>query len=180
MEKFLTKCMMITVVIAGFTGLVAVGGEKSSDGCLKVGTFDSRLVAFAYYRSDVFMTEINNLKLKHKEATEAGDTEIASGYQAKGEKMQDLGHKQVFGTMDIDELLEEHKKDIQKIAKEAGVDIVISKWDILCLPENAEFTDLTEELMKIFNSDEKFLTDAMQLKNTEPVPMKELETHKHY
>ncbi len=71
-----TRWSLLTVLLVA--GLVNIASAEE----IVIGTFDSRCVAAAYYRSADFMEEINALKAEHDAAEEAGDTELAAELKA--------------------------------------------------------------------------------------------------
>jgi len=99
--------------------------------------------------------------------------------EKKGPELQALVHKRGFGTASVTELLEPHKKEVQRIAKEAGVDILVSKWDILHQSPGVPLVDLTEPLARLFQPDTATWKVIEDIRDTEPVPNHALEDHRH-
>ena len=154
-------------------------GETAQRSELRVGTFDSRAVALAYYRSDAFKKQINEQKAEHAKAKQEGNETRAEELETKGQTQQELAHKQGFGTWPVDDLLEKIKDDIVKIAEEANVDVIVSKWDVVYQAPNIEFVDVTDLIVKPFKPDKDTLKTLEELKKVDPVPLEELEGHDH-
>ena len=112
---------------------------------LRVGTFDSRAIAIAYTRTEDFNQALNKLMEEHKKAKADGDEKKAKELEAKGQAQQQLFHMQGFSTASVSEYLELVKDKIPAIAKEAGVDVIVSKWDIVYQSPDAEFVDVTDQ-----------------------------------
>ena len=176
---------MMFILIIVFTTLMVftlVGAEqpeeKISGSMLRIGTFDSRAIAIAYYNSEAHSDYIKNLKAERDKAKEAGDEERVKELNEEGEASQELAHKQGFSTYPVDNILETIKEKIPDIAKKANVDVIVSKWDIVYQRPGVEFIDVTAELVKIINPDEKMLKLLEEIKKQDPVSLEELEKQK--
>jgi hypothetical protein len=150
---------------------------KSEKSELRVGTFDSRAVAIAYARSETFNRNIKELKAEHGKAKAAGDEKRVKELEAKGKSQQELLHKQGFSTWPVDNILDQIKGEIPEIAKQADVDVIVSKWDIVYQRSGVEFIDVTDLMVKQFNPDEETLKVLNELQKHAPVPLEELKEH---
>lgn len=158
---------LITVLL--LAALVNIASAQTSEGIV-VGTFDSRCVAAAYYRSADFMDEINALKVEHNAAEEAGDTELVEALATRGEEQQHLAHMQVFSTGDIEELIWLIWSQLPGVAQEAGVDIVVSVWDIMYREDSVRFVDVTDRLVSFFDPTDETLELIEEMKKVPPIP----------
>ena len=126
---------------------------------MRVGTFDSRAVALAYYRkfyrSPEFVAHLKKLREDRDQANAAGDHEKAKKLEAEGRAEQGHSHSQVFGSAPIDEIVAKIKDQLPRIAKQAGVDLIVSKWSVAYRSPGAEFVDVTEPMAKLFQPDEQ-------------------------
>jgi hypothetical protein len=169
------------IVLVGLTllgvGTVAAQEETADVSQLRVGIFDSRAVAFAYARSDMFKKWLNELTTAAAEAEAAGDTTRVKelGNQAQAEHA--LRSKQVFSTFPAYDVLERIESEIPKIAAEAGVDVVVSKWEIVYQRPGVEFVDVTELMVQLFQLDEDAQKNLQELLQQEPVPLSEFGEH---
>jgi hypothetical protein len=164
--------LLITTVILLFAGIVFGQTSKKS---VVVGTFDSRIVAVAYYNTEANMSYVAGLKAEHAKAEASGDEERAKELEAIGEASQELAHKQAFSTWPVDNILESIEEKIPEIAQQAEVDIIVSKWNIIYQQSGLEFVDVTDIMVKLFNPDEQMLKMLDQMKNQPPIPLEELE-----
>ena len=158
------------------------GQQQSTDAAppiLRVGTFDSRAVAAAYVRSDIFKRRFESLMAEYKKAKAADDQKRVQELEAQGKAGQDLLHKQGFGTWPVDDILEHIQAEIPKIAEQAGVQVIVSKWHIVYQQPGTEFVDVTDLVVKPFNPDEKALKTIQELRKHKPVPLDEIEKHNH-
>jgi hypothetical protein len=181
--KRIVMAVLLTAAF-GITGLVRDHGAHAettkASSPVRLGVFDSRAVAIAYYRSDAHMEYIKNLKAEYAAATEAGDDARAEELSHEGESSQALAHKQGFGSWPVDDLLDRIADDLPAIARNAGVDVIVSKWDIVHADPSLEFVDVTLAMVQPFHPDEavlKLIRD--ELPKVDPVPIAELESHEH-
>jgi len=143
-----------------------------------VGTFDSRIIAVAYYNTEAHKSYIQSLKAEHAEAEASGDKERAKELEAIGEASQELAQNQAFSTWPVDNILETIDGKIPEIAKQAKVDLIVSKWHIVYQQSGLEIIDVTDNLVKLFNPDEQMLEMLEQMKKQDPIPLDELENMK--
>ncbi len=147
--------------------------KKTENTKVRVGIFDSRAVAIAYAHSkwngiDAKMAEMEKAKA-------AGDTKKIKEIEAWGPAQQAKLHKQGFGTAPVHDLLKHIKDDLPNIAKEAGVDIIVSKWDVVYQNPSVELIDITNEIVKPFNPNEKTLKSIRSIQTHPPVSEEVLE-----
>lgn len=99
-----------------------------------VGTFDSRAVAMASVRSTAFTEYLRAQKADVGQAIErakaAGDQSLLADLDALGPAMQKRIHEQGFGTAPVNDILAMIRDKLPRIAKEADVDVIVSKWNL--------------------------------------------------
>jgi hypothetical protein len=177
--KALRLAFVLILMFSGFSIYAQLGARNSNDEIpgakAPIGTFDSRAVAVAYTRSETFMQYIKELKIEHQKAKAEGNEERAKELETLGSSLQDKAHKQGFSTWPVDDILEKIRDEIPGIAHEAGVDIIVSKWDIVYQQPDIEFVDVTDLLVALFNPDENTQTIIEQMKEIEPLTLEELE-----
>ncbi len=155
---------LVTVLLL----LVSLANVSSAQ--IVIGTFDSRCVAAAYYRSADFLDKIAEMKAEHTAAEEAGDTELAAALAAEGEEQQHLAHLQVFSAGDIEEIIWLIWNELPAVAEEAGVDVIVSIWDIVHRDDNVRFVDVTNEMVSFFDPSDETLELVDEMKGIPPVP----------
>jgi len=173
-----TKTVLALVLVIGscviYSMVQAENPEsKTTKTKLRVGTFDSRAIAMAYVNTDDFKQALHKLKDEYKKAMADGDEKKAKELGAKGEAQQRLLHTQGFSTASVGEYLEHVKDKIPAVAKEVGVDVIVSKWDMVYQSPDAEFVDVTDQLVKLFNPDEKTLKIGEDLRKIPPISLEE-------
>ena len=150
---------------------------QTSAPTVRVGTFDSRALALAYYRSEPFNAQIKKVKAEYEKVKAAGNEKRAKELGAEGQAQQELAHKQGFGTWPVDNILETIKREIPEIARQANVDVIVSKWSIVYQRSGVEFVDVTDLMVKPFNPDAKTIETIKEIQKQKPVPLEELENH---
>jgi hypothetical protein len=183
MARFTNTCAAIITSIVVLTSLPAVeaqtANETTKGSALRIGTFDSRALAMAYYRSDAFKDELKEMHAQLKKAKTEGDEQLARELAAEGPALQELIHKQGFGTWQVDNLLEKIKAKIPDIAAQADVDVIVSKWNIVYQLPAVKFVDVTDLMVKPFDPDEATLTVIKDIQKQDPIPLEELKRHQH-
>jgi hypothetical protein len=181
-------------VLAGLAVYTTVGAqqsqEKTSGSKVRVGTFDSRALAIAYYRSEAFRGHTDGLRAEYEKAKAAGDEKRVKELEAESSSptwpdsgwppspaQQELIHKQGFSTWPVDNILEKIKGKIPEISKQADVEVIVSKWDIVYQRSGVEFVDVTYLMVKLFDPPGGALKNIEEIQKQDPVPLEELEKH---
>ena len=142
---------------------------------LRVGMYDSRGIAIAYANSAYFEKVLRGKRTALEQAKKDNDTEKIKELESWGSQSQAKAHQQGFGTAPVHEYLEVVKDKIPGVAKEAGVDVIISKWEMDYIATDADLVDVTMELAKLFEPREKAYEWIEQMKDIEPISRGELE-----
>lgn len=177
-QSFALYSALITVTLCG-VARATESDDKATASRVRVGTFDSRLVAVAYVRSDVFHSRLEKMAAELKAAKEAGDQKRVKQLEAAGPALQHLIHKQSFGTWPIDDILKTIEGDLPKIAKESDVDVIVSKWNITFRKKHTEFIDVTMKMVERFEPTKETQKVLKDLAKKKPVPIEILEKHQH-
>jgi hypothetical protein len=180
MKTFRMTCAVTAVVLIGLVAYTTGGTEQPEEKApaekVRVGTFDSRAIALVYYRSDATDPHSEELEARYEKAKAAGDEERIKQLEAEFKVLQEIAHKQTFSTWPVDNILEQIQDQIPAIAKQADVEIIVCKWDIVYQKDGIEFIDVTELMVQPFKPDEeamRIITE--QLPKADPVPLKVLE-----
>lgn len=171
------KMSGIVVLLLCIIGVILTSGSSKAENeeSTRVGVFDSRAVAVAYAHSDFMKQKYKELKKQQQKAKENGNSEKAKEIRKRGKQMQKKLHKQGFGTASISNLLKPVKDKIPEIAEKAGVDIIVSKWDIEYKSSSAEIVDITEKIIKPFNPGKRVLKIISELSDNPPASEETLE-----
>lgn len=177
MKLYRMTCVTITVVLIGMAVLPTTEAQKKTPAeKVRIGTFDSRAIALAYYRSDATDPHSEELTARYEKAKAAGDEERVKQLKSEFKVLQEITHKQTFSTWPVDNILEQIQDQIPDIARQARVDAIVCKWDIVYQKDGIEFVDVTELMVQPFKPDEetmRMITE--QLPKADPVSLKVLE-----
>jgi Skp family chaperone for outer membrane proteins len=161
----------LTALILGFSSMASAAdeGPPVAEKKVCVGVFDSRAVAVAYAHSKLFQDQYQKLKKDLDKAEAAGDKAQAVSIKAEGKAGQERMHQQGFGTASVKKYLERVKDKIPAVAKEAGVDLIVSKWEVTFQGPAVETVDVTDELVKVFEPNERVLKIVAEMKKHPPL-----------
>ncbi len=169
----------VAILLGGLPVWAQTPQEPTDPGKVSVGVFDSRAVAIAYYRSSPFKDELKE-KFSGLDAAKAeSDEKRIKELEAEGPALQELMHLQSFGTWPIDNVLKEIQEEIPGIAKQASVQLVVSKWDIVYQSSGVEFVDITKLMVEPFGPDPETLKIISEIQNKPPIAADVLKKHKH-
>lgn len=179
MELKMGTLMLMAVTLGIGCALTAQGqsNEKPKKELLRVGVYDSRAIVLAY----TYSAHNNNLMVKKskekKEAEQAGDMEKAQKIDAWMNWFAIHRHAQGFGTEPVHDLLACVQKKIPQIAKEAGVDILISKWEFDYMASDAAVVDVTDNLARAFDPEPGVFETIEKFKTIAPLSYEEIVRH---
>jgi hypothetical protein len=94
---------LIALALLAVLFLVLARGAASA--AERVGTYDSRLVAFAAFWDDAHQTRLQTRVREAREAKERGDSALHQSLAKELSALQHELHMQVFSTAPIDEVL---------------------------------------------------------------------------
>ena len=167
-----------TILAAAVLTLSATGlskAQESVDPLPRIGTFDSRAVALAYYRSPEGLDRMRpEWDREMREAEAAGDSARMDELKLFMPSFQHLLHQQVFSTGSICNVMREIEEDLPGIAAEAGVDLIVSQWEVPYRSPDVELIDLTPDIVALFVVAEETASLVAQIADVEPVPLEEL------
>jgi len=141
----------------------------------RIGTYDSRVVAFAWFWGDKHQGQLKELMQSARSAKTAGDTNHFKEFAARLRQHQDDMHREVFSIAPATNALAELEARLPEIQKAAGVSALVSKWDDAALKKyaDAEKVDVTDRLVREFNPPEKQLKMIPEFEKHAPLPLKE-------
>ena len=169
MRRLLT--ILIVLVLAalplmGDTDTTSAPPQASAK-AIRVGTFDSRGVAYAYYMSE----EQRKLSRERREALEEakaqGDKKRLKQLEEKARPAREKRYRQIFGRGPIDEILERLQDRLPQVAREAGVDLIVER--VCYARAGVETLDVTELMAKQFKATKETLRLLRELMKRPPV-----------
>lgn len=173
-----TRFLAFVLLLGGVAALAAARQPQASSPAktLRVGTYDSRAIAVAYAAS-----KFNPVadKLREREAAKAaGDTRRVKELEAWGERHQRDLHRQGFGRVPVDDLLDAVRDQLPAAARAADVELIA--MDVDFASPNVEEVDVTDALVRLFDPSERTLGIVKDLKKQPPISLDEVERgHAH-
>ena len=141
----------------------------------RVGIYDSRVVAFAYFWSAPQQQRLRERRVAARAAKAAGDQATCVAIAKEMKELQSRSHLQVFSTAPVDDAMAALRERLPQLAAQAGVGEFVSKWDEAALQQYAvdarvDVTDLLVQEFKLPESQQKVLET---IKRAPPVPLDE-------
>jgi Skp family chaperone for outer membrane proteins len=174
--KRLTMVLSVCLILGAlaFVAACSQGGDNPKGTKTRIGTFDSRAVALAFWHSDEGKKQIDGIFEEHKKAKAAKDEKRVKQLAIEGPGLQVRMHQQVFSTGSVTDIVEKIKAKLPQIAKDAGVSLIIPKWQIAYRDPSVEYVDVTPQLVKLFNPADKTLKAIEELRKQEPIPIEKM------
>lgn len=143
----------------------------NAQGIQRIGVFDSRAVAVAYYNSKFSNAQeiFQALNKKMLEAKLKNDTVEIARIELEANLRQAMLHEQGFGTGSISGITESIKDKMVQLAEEENLSAIVSKWEVVFSNKNIELIDVTEKVAGFFEPDEKIKAMVKDIIQTEPV-----------
>jgi hypothetical protein len=163
---------LVVAVLAVCTSPATVAGPAKP--VVKIGVYDSRGVAIAYARSPGFTQSMMKLRADYERARAEGDSALVKKLGQEGPWMQVRLHQRGFSTAGAGDLLAKVADRLPGVAREAGVVLIVSKWEMPFRDASVEVVDVTVPLMKLFQADEQTLKIAGELASQKPISLDEL------
>jgi hypothetical protein len=173
--KNLIILLIICLVCMIFFSIPALAANiEQTKPVIKIGVFDSRVVALAYFRSTEQMTRLKGMHKELQQAKTDNNEKRVQELEKEGPWTQIRMHQQVFSNAGVSNIMKKISNELPAIAKEAGVLLIVSKWDMPYIDPSVETVDVTLPIAKLFKSDEQTLKIIEQMKDQPPVPFDEL------
>ncbi len=178
--KLKTSTLILMAITLGIgTALTARSqtGEKPKKELLRVGVYDSRAIAVTYYQSEHW-NKILKAKLQEMEEAKArGDEKKVKELEAWGSGNQQKAHLQGFGTAPVHSCLDVIRDKLPDIVRQAGVDVIVSKWEFDYQSPEADVVDITDPMVAAYNPSQRVLDIVKEMKDKAPLSEEEILAH---
>ncbi len=177
------KNILLSIGAASFIAALCVANLQAAETntnttATRIGIYDSRAVAYAWFWSDKHQTQLNELMQAARAAKSDGDANRFKKLGATLGRQQDEMHREVFSTAPATNALAVIKNRLPEIQNAAGVGALVSKWDDAALKKypDAEKVDVTSPLVREFITptpqQQKMLSE---LQGQNPLPLEQCE-----
>jgi len=169
------KALLLAVLLVA--GLLLCACGKAEDAIERIGVYDSRSIAVAWAGTASYNNSLSSLQAEWQAAKDAGDQDRVAELEAEAEAQQRLLHLQAFSTAPVDEILAHIEDSVAEIMQQAGVTLLVSKWDAETLAKypSAEQVDVTMRLVDALQPNERQRQTAISIQESEPIPLEEAE-----
>ncbi len=162
--------LVIPVICMALFCMVLFGTEEmNAQTTQKIGTFDSRAVAIAYYNSKDFKNTIESSMLDMKTAKEKGDKKAIAKIERENSLRQAMMHEQGFGRGSINNIIDLVKDKIAVLAKNENLTTIVSKWEVVYSGADVKLVDITEKIVDLFEPNERMKQMTKEVLKSEPV-----------
>lgn len=107
-------------------------------------------------------------------ATKANDTARLKELSVGIMSYQHLLHQMIFSNGSIIMAMNIVKDKLPELAKNEGVSMIVSKWELNFSDPSIAIIDVTDQVAKLFNPKENIDKMAADIKKQEPVPLEDL------
>ena len=171
-RRFIVSSAVALCVMAG-----AAAFGQSKENALRIGVYDSRAIAVAHGNSTEFQKSLDAVRADYKKAKEAKDDKRVKEIDAQMKAQQRRLHEQGFSTGSVADIMARIKDSLPGVAKKAGVDVIVSKWEVNYQSPDVKVVDVTDDLVALFHVSEKGLEWVKGVKNHAPVPIEQITDH---
>ena len=168
----LKSCFSIPILVLVITILLTIPAEvTNAQTVIRIGVFDSRAVAVAYYNSDFSNTKeiFQSLATQMQEAKSKDDKEAIAKIEREGTLRQAILHEQGFGTGSVNNITETVKDKLNQLANDENLSAIVSKWEISFSNNNVELVDITEKIVNFFDPNDQMKDMVKEIMQTEVV-----------
>ncbi|MGC3961486.1 MAG: hypothetical protein QM813_27240 [Verrucomicrobiota bacterium] len=164
---------IVSVIVIGGLGCISASAQTQTNKW-RVGVYDSRAVAVAWGNSTEFREFVKSMEADHKKAKEAGDGKRVKEIESQMQLRQRRAHEQAFSTGSVAPVMARVKDSLPDIAKQAGVQIIVSKWELNHHSSDVEIVDVTDKIVALWHVNERGLKWCKEIQQKPPVPIDQL------
>jgi hypothetical protein len=137
---------------------------------VRVGVYDSRAIAVAFARSELWKNQLASKMQEHNKAKADGDEKKVKELEAWGEAQQRRLHRQGFSNEPVDNILTMIKDELPNVAQQTNVSIIVPKAD---WQDDAavEVIDVTDQMIECFHPSEQTRAMVADLRKRAPIDL---------
>ncbi|TWT82280.1 hypothetical protein CA13_37420 [Planctomycetes bacterium CA13] len=159
--------MLLTMFAMNLSFVSGVSGQEPDAAKIRIGTYDNRSIAVAYAASP--HNPVAEKMVELDAAKKNGDEEAVKRLNAWGKKRQRLLHFQGFAHVPVGDLLAPVTDQLADIATKHSLVAIVRECDYL--RSDVETIDVTEELVELFQPNEKIRNMARKIRDAKPVEL---------
>ncbi|MDP3150869.1 MAG: hypothetical protein Q8N83_17255 [Ignavibacteria bacterium] len=171
MSSLKSSCLIsfFGVLLLGF--FFSSGIQTNAQTKLRIGVFDSRAVAVAFYNSKFSTNQqiFASLGTRMKEAKEKDDKDAIAKIEREASLRQVMMHEQGFGRGSINNVTGAIKDKLAQLAKSENLSVIVSKWELVFSSADVVSIDVTEKIVDFFEPNEKIKSMMKEIMESEPL-----------
>jgi len=172
------KTILLSIGAASFIAALCAANLQAAETNTppaRIGIYDSRAVAYAHFSTAEHLQQINKAKQAAQAVRDAGQTNHFQELAAVLRQGQEEIHREVFSTAPASDAMAALKDRLPEIQKEAGVSVLVSKWDDAALKKypDAGQVDVTDRLVREFKPTARQLKVISGFEKSKPLPLDE-------
>jgi hypothetical protein len=152
----------------------ATAWAQSKDNTLRIGVYDSRAIAVAWGNSAEFQKTMESVTADYKKAKAAKDDKRVKEIDTQMKAKQRRAHEQGFSTGSVANIMANIKDSLPAVAKKAGVDVIVSKWEVNYQSPEIKVVEVTDDLVALFHVSAKGLEWLKGIKDHAPLPIEQI------
>lgn len=169
LQWFIVNSAVALGVLAG-----ATASAQSQTNKLRIGVYDSRAIAIAYGNSPAFQDSLKSVRAEYEKARAEKNDKRMKEIDARMQLGQRRMHEQGFSIGSVAGIMATVKDALPAVAKKAGVQLLVSKWEVNYQLSDVELVDVTDDLVALFHPNEKVLGWVKSCKEKKPLPIEEI------
>jgi len=171
-KSIVSVIISITLLIC-FMILAGAWAQKKS-AVIKIGTFDSRTIVFAWSRTENLKKQLMKMRQQTDSAEKAHDSAKIKAVSVGAISFQHLLHQMVFSTGSVASIMTVIKDKLPELAKTEGVSVIVSKYELNYSDPSIQVVDLTKQVAALFQPTENIDKMAAEITKQSPIPIEEL------
>jgi hypothetical protein len=164
----------ISATVAMLILTAATVSAQSQTNKLRIGVYDSRAVAVAYGNSSAFQESVKTVRAEYEKAKAANDSKQLKEIESRMKLQQRRMHEQGFSTGSVAGIVAKVKDALPGMAKKAGVQAIVSKWELNYQSPEVEVVDVTDDMVALFHVSDKGKEWAKGIQARPPVPLEQI------
>jgi len=138
---------------------------------LRIGVYDSRAVAVAYANSREFQNSMKPAQADYRQAKLDGNKKHMEELQHRMRVAQRRLNEQAYSTASVAPIMATLQGFFPAVAREAGVDAIVSKWELNYASYNVETEDVTDKLVALLHTTDQGWKWAKDVQQKPPIPI---------
>jgi len=171
MKTNMLRRLTVCLIAAVFSCLCTAVPAQSVTNVLRIGVYDSRAIAIAYINSADFQNSLKSARADFEKAKQKNDDKGMKAIEARMKLSQRRAHEQGFSTGSVTEVMAKIKDTLPDVARQAGVQMIVSKWELNYQSPEVQTVDVTDTLVASLHPSDKALGWIKDLKKHPPLPI---------